>query len=340
MTPMKKGLTKTYSSLLAEISTAYESARRVVVKTYWEIGRLIVENEEASPDRAVYGMKILRRISRDLTGKYGKGFSVTNLKAMRKFYVNYQIGQAPDQLPWTHYQLLSTLEDEAARKAIEKRAIRESLSSRELEALVIDKKKLAEKDAKKRVRLTVTRGSLWTYVVHDSVALPENKSRVLIDCGFNVLSEYAKEGDFKKGDCVSIDFERSLEADIVLKKVPQRSIHERFLFLAYVEKIIDGDTLWVYINTGMGVWVREKLRLRGIDTPELKVKDGQRAKLFVIRALAECPFIIVKTVKSDKYDRYLADIFYRAGATDPEIVAAKGNYLNQDLLDADLAEPV
>jgi len=109
------------------------------------------------------------------------------------------------------------------------------------------------------------------------------------------------------------------------------------MYQAFVERVIDGDTLWAYINTGMGVWVREKLRLRGIDTPELKTKGGQIAKRFVMKELKQCPFIVIRTLKSDKYDRYLADIFYLPKETQADVVAREGRYLNQELLTEHLA---
>ena len=55
-------------------------------------------------------------------------------------------------------------------------------------------------------------------------------------------------------------------------------------------------------------------------------------------ALAKCPCLVIKTYGSDKYDRYLVDVFLLPGATDPYEVAAKGKLLNQMLIDAGFAE--
>ena len=46
-----------------------------------------------------------------------------------------------------------------------------------------------------------------------------------------------------------------------------------YTYKAYIERIIDGDTIWVYIPWGFGFGVRQKLRLRGIDTPEIQTKN-------------------------------------------------------------------
>lgn len=66
--------------------------------TYFEIGRMIIEEEQNGEDRAEYGKYLLEELSGYLTKEFGKGFSVTNLKQMRKFYSVYakdSIGQIP-----------------------------------------------------------------------------------------------------------------------------------------------------------------------------------------------------------------------------------------------------
>lgn len=68
-----------------------QSVNTILVKTYWEIGREIVEHELSGKIRAEYGMKMLRHLSKNLTTLYGKGFSYPNLQKMRQFYNNYRI---------------------------------------------------------------------------------------------------------------------------------------------------------------------------------------------------------------------------------------------------------
>ena len=60
-----------------------------MVKTYFEIGRLIVEDEQHGNNRAEYGKNILEGLSTVLTKEFGKGFSVTNIRQMRNFYLTY-----------------------------------------------------------------------------------------------------------------------------------------------------------------------------------------------------------------------------------------------------------
>ena len=110
-----------------------------------------------------------------------------------------------------------------------------------------------------------------------------------------------------------------------------------YTYRAVVEEVIDGDTLRTRVDCGFRAWTRQKLRLRGIDAPELSTLAGQRTRDFVAQALSEVPFVVLTTTKPDKYDRYLSDVFYRPGETDPQDVLEKGIFLNQQLLDQGLA---
>ena len=87
--------------LLQNISMLLENARKkvvvavnqTIVLTYFEIGRMIVEDEQNGENRAEYGKEMFVNLSLALTQKFGRGFSETNLKQMRQFYVSYSIRQ-------------------------------------------------------------------------------------------------------------------------------------------------------------------------------------------------------------------------------------------------------
>lgn len=111
-----------------------------------------------------------------------------------------------------------------------------------------------------------------------------------------------------------------------------------YTFRAEVKEVVDGDTLWVVIDCGFRVWVEQKLRLRGLDAPELSTATGRRTRAFVEEALGQAEFVVLSTQRTDKYDRYLADLFYRPGEPDPQRVLADGVYLNQQLLDEGWAQ--
>lgn len=90
-----------YENLLRGVSVLLEEARRsaarsvnaLMTATYWEIGRRIVEYEQRGKVRADYGEQLLIRLGEDLTAKYGRGFSRSNLQHMRLFYLGWEICQ-------------------------------------------------------------------------------------------------------------------------------------------------------------------------------------------------------------------------------------------------------
>lgn len=111
----------------------------------------------------------------------------------------------------------------------------------------------------------------------------------------------------------------------------------RFYYRAVVERVIDGDTLVCVIDVGFASWTRQRLSLRGIDTPELKTGRGRKAKSFVQETLRDCPIVVVHTSTKDNHAGYLADLFYLPGSNNPHTVAESGRLLNQDMLDQSLA---
>ena len=104
-----------------------------LLSTYWNIGKIIVEHEQENKDRADYGKKTLKQLSKDLTKEFGKGFSVSNLQFMRRFYQSYQIQQTVSvKLSWSHYCELLTISDPDKRSFYEKETVNSGWSVREL----------------------------------------------------------------------------------------------------------------------------------------------------------------------------------------------------------------
>ena len=93
--PRKK--TTPYGSVLREMvslldqarSTAVRSVNVVMTATYWEMGRRIVQHEQAGSQRANYGVELMQRLAIDLTERYGRGFGQRNISSMRSFYMAY-----------------------------------------------------------------------------------------------------------------------------------------------------------------------------------------------------------------------------------------------------------
>jgi len=86
-----------YDKVLSGVVELLDAARRasarvvnsLMTATYWEIGRRIVEHEQAGKERAAYGAELLTRLSADLTKRFGRGFSVDNLERARKFFLTF-----------------------------------------------------------------------------------------------------------------------------------------------------------------------------------------------------------------------------------------------------------
>ena len=109
----------TYGRVRETVLTAknkvYSAVNFAMVEAYWEIGREIYESQ-GKLERAEYGKNLLLFLSKALTKEFGEGFTITNLKYMRQFYLTFQNRHAlRDQLSWTHYRLLLHVDDEARR---------------------------------------------------------------------------------------------------------------------------------------------------------------------------------------------------------------------------------
>ncbi len=144
-------------------------ANTAQVYTYYEIGRYIIEDEQGGKVRAEYGKGILKRVSEQLTERLGKGWSEENLRQMRKFFAIYsgllsnvhgEFSKIPDTvleienkeipdtaleirsqrllnhdfvLSWSHYQILTHVEDPCARSFYEIEANKQAWSTRQLQ---------------------------------------------------------------------------------------------------------------------------------------------------------------------------------------------------------------
>ena len=167
-----------YSGLVRDIGALLAAARRssaravnaLMTATYWEVGRRIVQFEQRGEMRAAYGQELLKRLSKDLTARLGRGFSERNLEQMRLFYDGWPISQTASAksklstsqtpsaesdvlskfqplaegahlqalaagfpLPWSHYVRLLSVSNRDARKFYETEALRGGWSVRQLD---------------------------------------------------------------------------------------------------------------------------------------------------------------------------------------------------------------
>ena len=137
------------TNLYSKIEELLQQARQGVVRavnhamvyTYYEIGRMIVEDEQQGKHRAEYGKQVLKELSKQLSDKFGRGFSERNLEQMRQFYLTYSISQKSSadfrvsefNLSWSHYLKLMRISNIEERDFYEIEASTNNWSLKELQ---------------------------------------------------------------------------------------------------------------------------------------------------------------------------------------------------------------
>lgn len=97
---------------------AYQQSNAILLQMYWQIGHLIVEDEQEGNVKASYGKSVLKNLSQQLTLEFGKGFDESNLRNIRQFYIAFPIRDAlRHELSWTHYRIISRMENKELRVA-------------------------------------------------------------------------------------------------------------------------------------------------------------------------------------------------------------------------------
>ncbi|MDP0587764.1 MAG: PDDEXK nuclease domain-containing protein [Candidatus Endonucleobacter bathymodioli] len=123
--------------LVASREQLQRSVNSVMVQTYWNIGRIIVEDEQKGENRAEYGTRQLEQISQSLSKEFGKGFEVRNIRNMRQFYLVFPIWHSVNaKLSWTHYKRLIRIENDEARDWYIKESVANNWSVRALDRQV------------------------------------------------------------------------------------------------------------------------------------------------------------------------------------------------------------
>lgn len=113
--------------------TAYKAVNFAMVSAYWQIGKVITE-DELQHKRAEYGKSVLRNLAMRLTEEFGKGFDESNLRYMCLFYKAFPIYDTlRHELSWSHYRKLISVEDEKARQWYMNEAASQVWSTRQLD---------------------------------------------------------------------------------------------------------------------------------------------------------------------------------------------------------------
>jgi len=209
------------TSFLNKAVELLHSARQQVIRnvnqtmvfTYYEIGRMIVEEEQQGKDRAEYGKGLLKELSKTLKKEFGKGFSLRNVEQMRRFYIVYSKTQtlsalsltnktqtlpaksnpelqqtlsAKFKLSWSHYLKLMLIDEENERNFYEIESIKNNWSIRELQrqydsalytrlVLSRDKKKVKELSDKGLI-IEKPKDAIKDPYILEFIGLPENTS--------------------------------------------------------------------------------------------------------------------------------------------------------------------
>lgn len=177
---------KNEEHLFAQIKQMLDNARRNIAHTvnaatieaYWQVGKYIVEYEQAGNVKAEYGKGVIDRLSKRLTVEYGGGFSTTNIRYMRQFYLYFPIRHTVcDKLSWSHYRHLIRVENETARNYYINECVAENWSTRQLERQIntmFYERMLASRDkeaVKKEIQTSAPKALTPREIIHDPFIL-------------------------------------------------------------------------------------------------------------------------------------------------------------------------
>ena len=120
----------------ASQKSAYRTVDTILLKRNWLIGYRIAEEILLGEQRAEYGAEVIKKLSKELTANYGKGYTKTNLYNFYSFYKYFTkifhsvSGKFEKLLSWTHYRVLLQVKDDVARAWYEKEVFEQTWSVR------------------------------------------------------------------------------------------------------------------------------------------------------------------------------------------------------------------
>jgi len=367
-------LSSAYAKLLSQIRNQIKQAQEKIFKSVtrekvvmaWEIGKLVEEHLKKN-DESGYGKRLIEQLARDTA------LADKVLYKMRSFFQTYpKLPKDDDRLNWTHYQKLSGVKKDEERKRLEQMVRENGWSTDALQEEVLKLKtpngkgKFAKKvlnsalvDSTKKLK--PERGKLFSY----QLLKVADTDKTYVDLGFNILREAEEATTSKLKEASSVDVIKVNAKKVIwvgdhVRRVKSNSATSQYslteselaprkfnTYKAYIERVVDGDTIRVTIDLGFKVLHKEILRLKGIDAPENGTDAGKKSAKALTEILKDVPFVVLKTMKIDIYGRYVADVFFDdvVGRTagggsknkiDAQKVADEGIYLNQLLLDRGL----
>ena len=246
------------------------------------------------------------------------------------FYLRYPNLDPTPTLSWGHYRFLNSVKDIKDEDKIQSKAEIDALARRTFAK--IKRSKVVVKHTvgnSKQSKIKKIKGKLYTY----KLIKTNHSNGLMIDCGF---STYYQTDQLITSKSKFIETTKT-KTNYKIASSTART-QNIYTYKAFVERVIDGDTIVVTVDCGFNLMSNQTLRFRGIDTPRVGSVEGKKARQFVMRALKDLPFIIIKTYKKEKYGRYLADIYYQKNELNPQTILSQGHFLNQQLLEKHLAK--
>ncbi len=322
-------ITPLVNKINTELRNLELNVKRQTVQTYWRIGKWVAQDVLKNKERAGYGNYLLEQLAEKSL------LSKRSLERTVQFYRQYSIASSMTQLTWTHFVQLITVKDPKDRLSLEKKALKQQWSVRQLQSEIkkVSYSSSVDANPKDIPVLVVTQGEVDVYPLIEDDTLPPGQ-QLVIDYGFKVRHtlSVSQAKNFKAGDVVRVT-EKNKQRHLEKVSVPKKQL---FTYKAYLKRVTDGDTVVAHLDIGFGEFLEQRLRLRGLDAPEIKTPQGQKATRFVERRLKKQVVFIVKTTKKvDIYGRYVADVFYSA---DGKGRAEK--FLNQELLNSGLVRGI
>ena len=334
---MPKALTTTagYRKLIADIRKEMEHGLKKVeellerqkVLSYGAIGRKIniYLNTHKMPPGAVGAF--YDGLSRDLE-IHGR-----TLQQCEQFFRYFPKFKPDKGLKWSHYRFLLSVPDAVQRQAWIERIKKEKINTDDLRLMLMPAgatDDLPEFDLKKPAR-----GKLYTYRLLRADDIENFDVPWFVDLGF----AGCVEAPASKAVLDNKYLYTSEKVDGVYRlKVTNARVSDLFTFRGKLRRVIDADTLLLLIDQGFGKWIVQRLRLNGIDAPEIDTLAGRRAKKWIENELKDAENLVIKTYKTDKWDRYLVDVFYSPKEKDLHRIAAEGLWLNGRMVEAGVAK--
>ena len=305
--PAKEGATgegiAPYEAVFGDVSKIIDAARESAARSvnaamtaaYWLIGHRIVEFEQSGEERAEYGTALIERLTEDLTGRFGRGFSRQNLQHMRLFYLAYP----PDRicqtlsgksetasvevgfddlltafpLPWSAYVRLLSVRNESARDFYETEALRGGWSVRQLDRQIGSQ--FYERTALSKNRASMLTGGLMERSEDHMVPGEQIKDPFVLE--FLDLKDEYSESDLEEAlirqletfllelgdDFCFIGRQRRLRVGGQWYRVDLLFFHRGLKCLVVIDLKIgtfthaDAGQMHVYLNYARQHWVRE-----------------------------------------------------------------------------------